>query len=717
MPMNRREFIAASAAGAALLPHGIRAFAATGGNIQVAIDASQSSQPIDPMIFGGYMEPATTSVWAEMLTDRKFAKPVVPAKAEPAKKASFIFFRGEPFRPVGPEDSVVMDAVKPFVGKHSPHIHSSAAEPRGIRQAKLHVAGGKAYVGRVILAGDPGVKVVVRLVWGTDAASAQSIAIPALTREYKSFPFRFTPSAASEDAHLEILGTGGGSFHVGAASLMPADNVKGFRPGMIRIFKEEGFKMMKWPGGNFVSAYDFRDGLGDRDKRPPRLQAMWSDSVESNDVGLHEFMDLCKLVGAEPDLAINSGFGSAREAAEEVEYCNSPATTRMGRMRAENGHPEPFKIRFWTIGNEMYGPWQYGHMSADQYWDKHNAIVDAMRAVDPSILVTLSGATVCEKGVDAAEKKANFFPSNWEPPIPDNLPFEFGSTSDWDGWLLDKCKDHTNFVSEHTYAYPELIYDAQKQSFVDVKDPLEYRTRRLANRIGGAFDALDKYYERIPGLKEKNIKFVFDEWGNRVRSMSPTDTGYFMRNTGMLVPLSYALCLHEIFRHSDRVSATCATGGLFVQTGKSGDATGMSSDGVVMKLIQTHFGKALPVAVTGNSPQPLMPGTAFVDRGVKPTGSPTFPLDVFAALSADRKTLLVSIVNPTEQSHGLTQTIGGVRLSGRGKLSQIAPSHFDASNKADKEPEVTIVETAQDTVPQNIQAPPFSISLYEFAIA
>ena len=84
---------------------------------------------------------------------------------------------------------------------------------------------------------------------------------------------------------------------------------------MIRLFKEEGFKMFKWPGGNFVSAYDYRDGLGDRDKRPPRLQPMWSDRVEPNDVGLHEFIALCRLVGAEPDLAIDSGFGSAREAA------------------------------------------------------------------------------------------------------------------------------------------------------------------------------------------------------------------------------------------------------------------------------------------------------------------------------------------------------------------------------------------------------------------
>jgi alpha-L-arabinofuranosidase len=718
MPMNRREFMAASVASAAILQNGVKAFAAGTGSIQAIIDASKTGAPVNPMVFGGYMEPATTSVWAEMLSDRKFAKPVVPATPAPAgANGGFFRFRGEPFRPVGPDGTVEMDTVKPFVGKHSPRIKVSGSEPCGIQQSKLRVAKGKALDGRVYLAGAPSAKVVVRLVWGSGPGDSQTVTIPALTSEYKKFPLKFTPTADSTDARLEIVGTGSGTFHVGTASLMAADNVQGFRPGMIRLFKEEGFKMLKWPGGNFVSAYDWRDGLGDRDKRPPRLQAMWSDGIESNDVGLHDFIALCRLVGAEPDLAIDSGFGSAREAAEQVEYCNGPVTTRMGKMRAENGSPEPFNVLWWCIGNEMYGPWQYGHMSLDQYWVKHNQIVEAMRAVDPKVKVTLSGASVCEKGIGAAEKKGDFFPSIWEPPIPDKLPFEFGSTADWDGWLLAKCADNTDLVSEHTYAYPDLIYDAEKQSFVDVKDPLPYRARRLANRIGGAFDAWDKYVERIPALKDKDIKFVFDEWGNRLRGMSPTAGGGFGRQTGMLVPLSYALCLHEMFRHSDKVGASCATGGLRVLTDNSGDGVGMASDGVVMKLLQNHFFKALPIAVDGDSPQPLMPGTAFVDRGIKPTGSPTYPLDVLGAFSSDRKKFLISVVNPSEEGHSLTTKISGVKLKDQGKLYQIAPPSFDASNEPGKEPAVKIVETAQNGVPETVQVPPFSVSLYEFDVA
>ncbi|MDR3798630.1 MAG: hypothetical protein P4K93_10775 [Terracidiphilus sp.] len=714
--MNRREFLVASAAGAAILQHGMTVFAATAENLQVAIDASKSRGPVNPMIFGGYMEPATTGVWSEMLTDRKFANPITSAVAAPTN-SFFRRFLGEPFKPVGPEGTVEMDTVLPFVGKHSPRVKLDGSEPRGIRQSKLHMAAGKAFEGHVYLAGSPGAKVVVRLVWGPGASDSQTIAIPALSHEYRKFPLQFTPRADSDDARLEILGTGSGTFHIGTASLMPAGNVQGFHAGMIRLFKEEGFKMLKWPGGNFVSAYDWRDGLGDRDKRPPRVQPMWSEMVESNDVGLHDFIALCQLVGAEPDLAIDSGFGSAREAAEEVEYCNGSVATRMGKMRAENGHPEPFNVVYWTIGNEMYGPWQYGHMSLDQYWVKHNTIVEAMKKVDPRIKVTVSGASICEKSIGGAEKKGNFFPSVWEPPITEKLPYEFGSVYDWDGWLLEKCADNIDFLSEHTYAYPDLAFDAEKQLFVDVHDPLQFRTRRLANRIGEAFEAWDKYVEKMPSLKEKNIKFIFDEWGNRLRSASGNGGGGFMRQSGMLMPLSYALCLHEMFRHSDMIAASCATGGLRLLTDHTGEAVGFAAEGVVMKLMQTHFLNALPVAVDGDSPQPLVPGTPFVDRGTKPTGSPTYPLDVLAAFSSDRKKFLISVINPTEESHALTPKISGIKLRSQGKLYQIAPPSVNSTNEVGKEPAVKIVETAQDGLPQTVRVPPVSVSLYEFEIA
>jgi alpha-N-arabinofuranosidase len=331
--------------------------------------------------------------------------------------------------------------------------------------------------------------------------------------------------------------------------------------------------------------------------------------------------------------------------------------------------------------------------------------------------VTVSGASVCEKSIGGAEKKGNFFPSIWEPPITETLPYEFGSVNDWDGWLLANCADNIDFLSEHTYAYPDLAFDAEKQLFVDVHDPLQFRTRRLANRIGEAFEAWDKYVEKMPSLKEKDIKFIFDEWGNRLRSATGNGGGGFMRQSGMLMPLSYALCLHEMFRHSDMIAASCATGGLRLLTDHTGEAVGFSAEGVVMKLMQTHFINALPIAVDGDSPQQLVPGTPFVDRGTKPTGSPTYPLDVLAAFSSDRKKFLISVVNPTEEGHSFTPKISGVKLSAQGKLYQIAPPSVNSTNEAGKEPAVKIVETAQNGLPETVQVPPVSVSLFEFDTA
>lgn len=718
MPMNRREFLAGSVAGAAMLQQGVKAFAdSTGntqaGNLQVAIDASKVGEPITPLVFGGYMEPATTRVWAEMLADRKFANPVTDAAPPAPANPFFRRFMGEPFKPVGPAGTVEMDTVRPFVGRHSPRVTVDGSEPRGIRQSKLRLGRGKSYTGRVYLAGDPGAKVVVRLVWGTGPGDSQSIPVTALSDEYQKIPLQFTSEIDTEDGRLEIVGTGTGTFHVGTASLMPADNVQGFHAGMIRLYKEAGFAMAKWPGGNFVSAYDWYDGLGDPDKRPPRLQPMWSNRVEPNDVGIHEFVAFCRLLNAEPYVAVNSGFGEARVAAEEVEYCNGSTDTRLGRLRAENGHPEPFNIRLWCIGNEMYGPWQFGHMSLDQYCVKHNYIVEAMKKVDPRILATSAGASICEKSLGGAEKKNDFFPNIWESPITEKLPYQFGSLNDWDGWMLKNCADNIDHVSEHTYAYPDLAFDAEKQRFVDVHDPLQFRTRRMANRIGEAFEAWDKYVETMPALKEKNLKFIFDEWGTRFRSAD----GKSYRAEGMVMPLSYAIFLHELFRHSSMVAASCPTGGLgTVLVDNTGDAVGFGADGLVMKMMATHFAGALPVEVNGNSPQQPMSGTPFVDIGTKPTGSATYPLDVVAAFSGDRKKFIVSVVNPTEQAHEFSPQITGIKLGGSGKLSQLAAPGVAAANEPGKEPVIKIVETPQASLPEKVQIPPVSVSIYEFDV-
>ena len=162
------------------MDQGRKAFAAPPANIQVSIDAAKVGEPVNPMIFGGYMEPATTRVWAEMLSDRKFANAIVPASAAPAAPAGpgggmMRRFGGEPFRPVGPAGTVEMDEVKPFVGKQSPRVKLSGSQPCGIQASALRVAKGKAYTGRVWLAGSATAKVVIKLVWGEGASDSHMV--------------------------------------------------------------------------------------------------------------------------------------------------------------------------------------------------------------------------------------------------------------------------------------------------------------------------------------------------------------------------------------------------------------------------------------------------------------------------------------------------------------------------------------------------------------
>jgi alpha-L-arabinofuranosidase len=712
MTMNRREFVAASVAGAAMLNQGVKAFAAPAGGIRVGIDAAKAGAPVAPGIFGGYMEPATTRVWAEMLTDRKFGRSIT----EPLPPQGSSFFRrmmGEQFKPVGPAGSVEMDTDKPFVGKHSVRVKLDASEPRGISQSKLRVGGGRSYVGRVYIAGDSGAKVAVRLVWGAGAGDSQTVQISALSSQYKKFPLTFTTPVDSDQARLEILGTGSGTFHVGTASLMPADNVHGFNASMIKYIKDVGFLMAKWPGGNFASGYDWYDGLGDADMRPPKPQAMWSNRIEPNDVGIHEFIIFCRLIGAEPIVAVNTGFGEARVAAELVEYCNGSVNTRLGKMRADNGHPEQFNVRSWTIGNEMYGPWQLGYMSMDQYPVKHNSFVEAMRKVDPKIKVTSAGASICEESWCAAEQN-QMEPGFWTPPLLDKLPFKHESKNDSDWWLLKESADNIDYISEHTYCYPDMAFDAEKQKYVDVEDPLQLRTRRDANRIGAAFEAWQYYVDKMPQLKSKNIKITFDEWGCRY----PAPQGSAPKPVGMVTALSYAVFLHEMFRHSEMIDYSCPTGGLgTLVIDNTGQAVGLTAEALVMKLIRTHFVGAHPIVVSGNSPLAPMRGTPMVDMGSEPSGPPTYPIDVLAALSGDKKTFILSIINATEEAQEFTPQISGVKLRGAGKLSQIVAPGVTSNNEAGKEPVVKIADTSVGALPEKVQLQPVSVSIYQYEIA
>src|ERR1035437_5500271 len=211
----------------------------------------QTTAPITKLIFGGFMEPATTRVWAEKLGDRKFLN-AINSKAQPAPTAGGLGRRGPQARwmPVGADEFVTMDSAKAYVGDWSPLVRLETSTPHGIRESGLQLRAGRAYSGRVVLAGSPGAKVDVSLIWGPDPADRQTVSVRIRTAGYAKYPLSFTSTADTTQGAFEIAATGSGSFHIGATSLMPADNVSGFRSDMIRMLKEQGIEIARWPGGN-----------------------------------------------------------------------------------------------------------------------------------------------------------------------------------------------------------------------------------------------------------------------------------------------------------------------------------------------------------------------------------------------------------------------------------------------------------------------------------
>jgi alpha-N-arabinofuranosidase len=671
--------------------------------ISVSVDAAKTAPPISPYIYGQFIEHIgdliNRSLWAEMLDDRKFynaidSKPA-PATGGRGGGGGGRNRAGQRWRPVGPDEAVVMDRKDPYVGVHTPLIRLTGDAQRGIQQAGLALRKGKSYTGRIVLAGDPGAKVTVSLVWGSGAGDRQSVSLPRLGASYAKFPLKFTAPSDSNDGKLEISATGQGSFHIGAVSLMPADNVKGFRPDTINLLKQQRSGMYRWPGGNYLSAFEWRDAIGDPDKRPPRLDPV-RGGFQPNDVGTDEFMVLMELLGVDPFISVNAGFGDAWSAAQLVEYANGAATTPMGRLRAANGHPAPYNIKWWGIGNEMYGPWQYGVMPLSQYVFKHNLFGEAMRKVDPSITLLATGATPDEMTIYGIAL-----------PVVGKLQPDIGSAGDWDYGLFTHCFDYIDIMSEHFYSYAGQRMDpssikpgtfSRADYMVKVDEPLVEWARRPANRVRNKIEAYDEYLQRIPALKTRRIPMVIDEWaysggGNTLKSN-----------------LANAMVLQEMFRHTDLIKMAGHTMGMS-SIDYNDTESALNTTGMMFKLYRDHFG-TVPVEVAGNSavPAPLYPVGS--DQPKVNAGSPTFPVDVVAAMTSDGKALTVAVINANESAQDLDLSFKGISL-GKGRMWRMTADNLNAATGLGKN-EVKIVETPLTEAPKSLRIAPISIDLYEF---
>jgi alpha-N-arabinofuranosidase len=682
--------------------------------LKVVIDANQTADPVSKYIFGSFIEHIGPliyrSLWSELLDDRKFYFPI--SSKDPQASAPAQGNQRRPqlrkWRPVGPDEAVVMDANQPFVGDHSPKVQLDSSEPRGIRQAGFSLVNGKRYLGRIYLRGTPGTKVNISLIWGAGAGDRQTASFP-LTREYKKFLFSFTPKADTSDAALEITGRGAGDFHIGAVSLMPADNVDGFRPDTIALLKQLHSGMWRLPGGNFLSDWTWSDAIGDIDKRPPMFDYAWN-AMQVNDVGMDEFMTFCKLIDVDPYVTVNAGLGDAHSAAEEVEYLNGSINTHMGALRARNGHPEPYHIKYWNIGNEPWGTFQIGYTDLKYFEIKNNDFAKAMRQADPSITL-IGSAKMMEPMWLKGENRAKYV---------DNLGPMFGSDVDWTGGLLAKSWGTFDGIAQHWYEGAGRHFDVNKAKALPPDapndgayvqyDPTTLESARYAGDIVRRHaEEWEGYQKRFPEMVNKKIFLSIDEYAYGLpgsgRAAGPN----------LKTALAYGMLLDEMMRHTDFITMgahTMGTSSLDVAP----TASAINALGEVYKLYGEHFPGTIPVALSGNSPQPAE-NPLYADEPKTSSGSPTYPLDMIATLSADHKYLNVAVVNATDKEQKFDLNVTGTHLAGSSTLWQLTGSSLDAANRAGQAPEVEIKEIQIGAVPATISVVPISINVYRFPVS
>lgn len=253
-------------------------------------------------------------------------------------------------------------------------------------------------------------------------------------------------------------------------------NEKGYREDVTQALKDLNMPVVRWPGGNFISSYHWIDGVGPKESRPRRPELAWLNE-ESNQFGTDEFIDWCRDLDVEPYFCLNMGTGTLDEALGWVEYCNSTSNTYYANMRRKNGHEEPFDVKYWGLGNEVWGDWQVGQMNAEDYVKKAAEWAKAIKLLDPNIQLVSCGCT----GMD-----------------------------NWDHTVLDGLINWVDMHSIHTYtANDEYIKNvtgpaAAEASIQITKNLIDLATCLHPPKANGvnSFEA---------GKKEK-VKICFDEW-------------------------------------------------------------------------------------------------------------------------------------------------------------------------------------------------------------
>ncbi len=424
----------------------------------------------------------------------------------------------------------------------------------------------------------------------------------------------------------------------------PTADAAGWRRDVVDLVRRLGVSIVRYPGGNFVSGYDWEDGIGPRAARPTRLDLAWR-SIEPNLVGTDDFIDWTRLVGVEPMLAVNLGTHGPEAARNLVEYCNAPVGAQYADRRAANGHPEPHHVPVWCLGNEMDGPWQIGHTTAADYGRLAADAGAAMRLVDPSIQLVACGSS------------GSTMPT-------------FGS---WEETVLDLAWDVTDHLSLHHYVDPAAFETIGAY----LASPAELE--RMIDRVTTIVDAAG---ERRGS--ERGIGLSIDEWNVwhfSEHQAREDPTGPFRRapaiaedSQDVADALVVGGLLIAMLRHVDRVRIACLAQLVNVipaiRTVDGGPAWFQTSAWVFADAARTTGGLTLRVDVDG--PTYPVDGRGVVEG-----------IDLVAVLDRVTAGVTVLAVNRLERAVALAVTWRGDGALGVADHRALVASDLGATNTVD----------------------------------
>lgn len=372
----------------------------------------------------------------------------------------------------------------------------------------------------------------------------------------------------------------------------PFADENGFRKDFIQLVKELKIPVVRWPGGNYVSGYNWEDGIGPKEQRPARLDIAWHQ-IEKNQMGTDEYVKLCNLIGAENFICINAGLGTLDQARHWVEYCNYESGTYYSDLRRKYGNEKPFNVKYWALGNEIDGPWQTGQKNVEDYCKFALEAAKIMRLVDGNIKFIACGASNYGRGTNNA----------W---------------IDWNDYVLQHMAGQIDYLSVHRYVREALgsntNFPGTMSAGLDIDQKIEIVKALIAKAMAKS------------GTK-RPIYISFDEWSGGGPGTGNTLTGSLM----------VAQHLNSFIRHADIVKMANIT--------MLSSLVGNSPEGDFKNALYQAF-----YLYSNNSH-----GTALdVYVGCEKYDNPIFKdipyLDVTAVLNDSAKTLIVNVVNRHESN-------------------------------------------------------------------